>query len=263
MAIDLNSLRRGSVLTPPRLLIYGTHGVGKTTLACGAPDPVLIQTEDGRGLIDIPSWGPLRSYSEIVEAIGVLANEDHGFKTVIIDSLDWSEPLVWAEVCRVNGWSSIEEPGYGKGYVATGDAWRYLFDGLDTLRNERGMTVILIAHCEVFNYKSPETEPYDRYVIKLHKRAAGIVQEHVDCVFFMNWRTSIVKDKVAGSKDGRARGVGGGNRVLYTEERPAFLAKNRYSMPETITIPDDPKAAWSALASTIPYFTPAPAQAAE
>ena len=254
MAVDLSTLRRGDGPKPPRLLFYGVHGVGKTTIACNAPNPVLIQTEDGRGMIDVPSWGPLKTYDEIVEAIGALANEEHDFKTVILDSLDWAEPLVWAEVCKQNGWASIEEPGYGKGYIATGDAWRFLLSGLDVLRNERGMTVILIAHCEVKPYKSPETEPFDRYVIKLDKRASGLVQENVDGVFFMNWRTSIVKDKVAGNKDGRARGVGGGNRVLYTEERPAFLAKNRFSMPENIAIPDDPSSAWPALASHIPYF---------
>lgn len=263
MAISLQTLRRGAVLEPPRLMIYGTHGWGKTTLACGAPDPVLIQTEDGRGLLDVPSWGPLHTYGEVVEAIGALATEDHSFKTAILDSLDWTEPLVWQEVCRANGWSSIEEPGFGKGYVATGDAWRYLFDGLDTLRNDRGMTIILVAHCEVTNYKSPDCEPFDRYSVKLHKRASAIVQEHVDCTFFANWRTSIVKDKVAGNKDGRARGVGGGQRVLYTEERPAFLAKNRFSMPGNISIPDDPAQAWPALAQHIPFFTPKAAVAAE
>lgn len=263
MAISLASLRRGTVLQPVRGLIYGCHGCGKTTLACGAPNPVLIQTEDGRGMLDVPSWGPLRSYAEIVEAIGALATEDHDFKTVILDSLDWTEPLVWQEVCRVNGWASIEEPGFGKGYVATADAWRYLFEGLDTLRNERGMSILLIAHCDVRPYKSPDTEPYDRYIVKLHQRASAIVQEHVDCVFFMNWRTSIVKDKVPGNKDGRARGVGGGNRVLYTEERPAFLAKNRYAMPDSINIPDDPTQAWAAVAQHIPYFNTQAAQAAE
>lgn len=255
MALSLDNLRRGTVLQPPRALIFGPHGVGKTTLAAGAPSPVLIQTEDGRGLLDVPSWGPLRTYAELVEAIGVLATEEHDFQTVIIDSLDWAEPIVWAEVCRANGWDSIEAPGYGKGYVATTDAWRYLFDGLDTLRNERGMTVLLVAHCDVKSYRAPDTEPYDRYIVKLHSRAAAIVQEHVDAVFFLNWQTSIVTDKTAGNKDGRKRGVGSGQRVLHTEDRPAFVAKNRFSMPDVIRIPDDPAQAWPALAQHLPYFS--------
>ena len=53
-----------------------------------------------------------------MEAIGALYTEDHAFRTVVVDSLDWLEPLVWEHTARTNGWKNIEQPGYGKGYVA-------------------------------------------------------------------------------------------------------------------------------------------------
>jgi hypothetical protein len=260
MAISLASLKRGSADVPPRLLIYGPAGVGKTSLAAGAPDVVFLQTEEGLGVLDAPTFGLLRTFAEVEQAIGALASETHGFKTAALDSLDWLEPIVWEEACRRNGWPSIEAPDYGKGYVAALDVWRYLLDGFSALR-DRGMGLIFLAHASVKKFNSPETEPYDRYRIKLQESAQGVganplVQEHVDCVLFNNYRVSVVKDQGKGDKkgEGHARGVGGGQRVLYTAERPAFLAKNRYGMPAQIQLPDDPTKAWDALAAHIPFY---------
>ena len=47
MAISLASLRQATSLTPPRMLIHGVAGVGKSTFAANADDPVVIGTEDG------------------------------------------------------------------------------------------------------------------------------------------------------------------------------------------------------------------------
>lgn len=264
MAISLASLRRNTSLTPPRILIYAVHGIGKTSLGTGAPSPVVIQTEDGLGLIDVPTFGLLTSYGQVMEAITALYNEAHDHKTVVLDSLDWLEPLVWAETCAINKWPNIEHPGYGKGYAATGDVWRGILDGLNALRDDRGMGVIMIAHSEAKKYEAPETEAYDRYQPKLHKIGSALVQEHVDAVWFLNYRVSLLKDNER-DKDSRKRAVGGGARVLYTAERPSHLAKNRYRMPDQITLPDDPAGMWPAVAQHIPYYnqSAAPAASAE
>lgn len=179
-----------------------------------------------------------------------LYNEDHSFQTLVIDSLDWLEPLVWAETIRRNNeanpskqWSSIEDAGYGKGYIATLDVWREYLDGINALRNDKAMAVIQTAHAEVKRFDSPETEPFDRYQIKLHKMASALVQEHADMVLFANFKTSVTKSDVGMKKV--ARGVGAGTRVLYTEERPAFLAKNRHNLPPELPL------SWGALASSM------------
>lgn len=246
-AISLASIRRNTTPKPPRILLYGPHGVGKTTFGAEAPNPIFIQTEDGLGQIDMPSFGLLKSFDEIMQAITSLYEEDHPYQSVVIDSVDWMEPLVWAQVCKDNGWANIEQPGFGKGYIAALDTWRMLFDGLNALRDDKGMAIILIAHADVKRFDSPETEPYDRYQIKLHARASAIVQEHVDCVFFANYRVSTVKTD-AGFNKKVVRGVGGGERLLYTTERPAFLAKNRYSMPDSLPME------WAAVAEWMPFF---------
>ena len=245
MAISLASLKRTSERKPPRLLIYGTAGIGKTTLGTNAPAPVFIQTEDSE--VGCPTFGLLKTYDEVMEAMASLVTEDHDFKTVVLDSLDWLEPIIWRETCRLNKWASIEDPGYGKGYAAALDTWRVVLDGFNALRDERGMAVIILAHCEIKRFDSPETEPYERYQIKLQKAASALVQEHVDAVLFANYRVSTVKAD-AGFNRKAVRGVGAGDRRLYTTERPAFLAKNRFGLDDSLDLD------WAKLAAGIPYF---------
>jgi hypothetical protein len=264
MPISLNSLRSSSALKPPRFIVYGPHGLGKTTLAAGMPDPVFMQTEDGLADpgLDVPTFGILSTYGDVRDALYSLYQEPHSFKNVVLDTLDHLEPIVWAEACARNGWGTIEDAGYGKGYDEALNVWRELLAGFDALRNDRGMGVAFLAHAAVKKFNAPDTEPYDRYRIKLHESnqgrgAAPLLQEHVDCVFFINFRVTVLRDKPAGAGkkvEGRARGVGAGQRVIYTEDRPAFEAKNRYRMPDSITLPDDPGGAWPALAEHIPYY---------
>lgn len=250
MAISLSSLQRRSTPKPPRILCYGTAGIGKTTLGTDAPNPVFIQTEESE--VSVPTFGLLRSFEAVMEALAALYAEAHEFKTVVVDSLDWLEPLIWQHTAAQNGWPDIEAPGYGKGYMAALETWRAFLDGLNALRDDKGMTIILIAHAEIRRFDSPETEPYDRYQPKLHRGASALVQEHVDAALFANYRVSTVKSDLGFNKKA-VRGVSGGDRLLHTNERPAYLAKNRWSLPDQIPLD------WARLAASIPFFAAAPA----
>jgi hypothetical protein len=235
MAISLAQLMRTNSPKPPRILIHGVAGVGKTTFAADANAPVFVQTEDGLGTLATSHFPLARTFEDVIDALAALYTESHDFKTVVVDSVDWLEPLVWGRACRDNGWASIEDAGYGKGYVAALNLWRQYIDGLNALRDDRGMTVIQIAHTDIKRFDSPEHDPYDRYVIKLHTRAAALLQEHSDLVLFANYRISTVKADVGFNKKVN-RAMGSGERVIHTAERPAFLAKNRYGLPDTLPL---------------------------
>lgn len=230
MAISLASIKRGVNLAPPRIVLYAPHGVGKTTFGSTTPSPILLPFEDGEGVIDMPRFPRLTSWADFTEACATLYNEDHDFKTVVVDTIDWMEPHVWAETCLRNKWPDIESPGFGKGYIAAADTWREAFKWLDALRNDRGMSILLLAHTEAKAFNDPSNDPYDRYQIKLQKRAAELVQEWGDAVLFANYKVYTTKTDT-GFKKTVTRGTGSGERVMYTEERPAFYAKNRYGLP--------------------------------
>jgi hypothetical protein len=245
MAMKLDQLKQVSVPKVPRVTVYGVAGVGKTQFAAGARNPVFLLTEDGLGMREVAHFPLAKTYDDLIGYLSALYSEAHDFATVVVDSLDWLEPLIHARVCRDNGWSSIEEPGYGKGYVAALALWRQYLDGLNALRDERGMTVVQIAHSEIRRFDSPEHEPFDRYGIKLHARAAALVLEHSDAVLFANFRVATVKSDVGFNKRVN-RAVGSGERLIHTTERPAFIAKNRYGLPDTLPLD------WDSFARAMP-----------
>ena len=247
MAISLDLLEQANKIRPPRALVYGTHGIGKSTLAAKAPSPVFIRTEDGLDGIDAQAFPVAKSYDDVMEAIKTLATEDHDFQTLAIDSLDWLEPLVWKKTCEDHGWASIEAPGYGRGYVEALTHWREFLDAINYIRNEKNMCVMMIAHTTIKRFDAPDTEGYDRYEIKLHKGASALIQEHADMVLFANYQTMTSKEE-KGFNAKRTRAVGTGERLLHCQERPALLAKNRYGMPESIPLD------WNEVAKYIPFY---------
>ena len=232
MAFNLSSIRRNTALAAPRVLVYGVEGIGKSTFAAGAPSPVFIQTEDGLGALQVDHFPIATRVSDVLDAIGSLFSDDHEFKTVVIDSLDWLETLIWRDI---EAKYDAKDLAYGKGAMIAADKWREILDGLTALRNERGMAVVLIAHTEIKRFDSPETEPYDRYQPKLQARSSALVREWCDAVFFANYKTIVKKDDVGFNKT-VARGISTGERMLFTSERPAYMAKNRYSLPESIPL---------------------------
>jgi hypothetical protein len=228
MAISLESLERGVDGKPPRVIVYGSHGVGKTTFAAGAESPVVIATEDGAGLLDIPRFPLARNWAQVLEAVGALLKEEHSFKTVILDSLDWAERLAHDEVRRVHGEKIFGD--YGKGYTFSTALFERLIEGLSLLRERKGMTIVLTGHAVVKRFDSPELEPFDRYDLDLHKGASSMVQEWADIILFATQKIYTKTTDVGFGKK-QVRGVGTGDRVLFTEERPAHIAKNRYRLP--------------------------------
>jgi hypothetical protein len=231
----LSRVERGRSVVPRRVMVYGVHGIGKSTFGAMADRPIFIQTEDGLANLDAERFPIARDYGEVVAALGALYAEEHGYGTIVVDSLDWLERLIWARVCRDRGVKSIEEMPYGKGYIFALEYWREVLSGLDALRAERGMQVITIAHAAIEKFNNPETDAYDRYAPRLNKHASALVQEWSDEVLFACYRV-MTKSTDEGFNRRRVQGVGTGERVLRTTERPAHVAKNRLGLPEEIPL---------------------------
>jgi len=235
MAISLASLKKTGVARPPRIVLYGVHGIGKSTFAANAPSPVFIPTEEGLDAVDATAFPLCKSFEDIMDSIGSLASEDHDFATVVIDSADWAEQLVHKKVASDNNVATIDAIGYGRGYKAAVDYWKQILEGLDYLRNDKNMQVILLAHSQVKRFDDPLTDPYDRYQLDLHHGSASVVSEWCDILMFANQQYTTVKSDV-GFNQKVTRAVGTGSRVLYTQERPGWSAKSRWALPDTLPL---------------------------
>jgi hypothetical protein len=241
MAFDLKSILKNTAMAAPRVMVYGVEGIGKSTFGAGAPNPVYILTEDGLGSLNVDHFPLATSFQDVMDAISTLYKDNHAFETVVIDSLDWLEAIIQREIEQKY---DAKDLAYGKGALIAAERWREILDGLNALRNDKGMIVILIAHTTIKRFDSPEVEPYDRYQPKLQERSNAVVREWADAVLFANYKTIVKKDDV-GFNQTNNRGISTGERLLFTSERPAYMAKNRYNMPESIPL------SWDAFAEAI------------
>jgi hypothetical protein len=236
---------------PPRILIYGPPKVGKSTFGSLAPSPIFIQTEDGLDAIDAPAFPLCQSFAQVLQYLGELAPEAHDYQTLVVDSADWLERLIHAQVAKEKNVKSLEDIGYGKGYLFALDLWRQYIECINYLRDEKSMMIIQIAHGHIKRFENPETDSYDRYQIKMHDKASAMLMEHSDIILFANHLVGVKKEQEGFSK--RARAIGSGDRALFSEERPAFVAGNRFGLPQEIPFDKD-GSYWATIASHVPYF---------
>jgi hypothetical protein len=241
--MTLQAVRTGKIQRPMRILLYGTEGVGKSTFASSAPSPIFLGTEEGTGELDVARLPEPSSWQDITDAIDLLANEEHQYRTLVLDTLDWMEPVCWRHVCQQGKKQSIEDFGYGKGYVTALDEWRALLVRIDGLRTKRGMHVIALAHAWIKAFANPIGDNFDRYELKLNNKAAGLWKEWSDAVLFATYEDFTR----AADRGGKAKATTTGARIIHTQRHPAWDAKTRYAIPEQL--PLDWETFWSAVQS--------------
>jgi hypothetical protein len=233
----MTKISRATASLPPIILLHGLPGIGKTSLGASFPDPAFIQTENGCPIgLEIATFGLCETLPAVIEALGYLGTQPHEHKTLVVDSLDKLEPLILAAVCADRGYVSIESPGYGKGWIEADKYWLDILRGFEFLRRAHGVNIVLIAHSEITTVNDPRVATYTSYQLRLHKRARGLVEDAADVIGFLATDVVIKTEQVGFGKT-RARADGGSTRWLHLEGRPAFIAKNRYAMPERILIP--------------------------
>ena len=229
----LSQITRGPIARPHFIGLYGPGGVGKSSFGAAAPKPIFVGTDDGTGTMDVARFPILETWSQAIAALETLQNEKHDFETVVVDTVNGLEPLLWSHLCLEARCGSIEEidGGFGKGYVRATEQWVEYFKKLKRLRNK--MNVVCLGHALVKTVEDViEGERYDRYLLKMHQQAAAAFHEAVDCMFFAKFDQSFRREK--GAKKSRA--TGDGRRIMYTEERPGFLAKSRYDLPSEMDL---------------------------
>lgn len=223
------SILTGRIARPQKAVIFGPEGIGKSTLAAQFPAPVFLDTEGGTHHLDVARLPAPKTWADVVAAIAALATEAHDFKTLVIDTADWLEKLLIDHVCKAANKASIEDFGYGKGYVVLAEEFAKFLASLDPLLR-RGMHVLFLAHTKIVKFEQPDAAgAYDRYELKLSKQVGPLMKEWCDLLLFGNYFT-----KVAENDSGRKRGVGGRERKLYTTHSAAWDAKNRHGLDEML-----------------------------
>jgi hypothetical protein len=218
------NIQRGRRHTPVRAVIYGTEGIGKSTLAAAFPSPVILDTEEGTHHLDVARVS-IGSWDELRAAVAEIGSKPSEFRTVVIDSADWAERLLTEQLLRENKWASIESAGYGKGFTMLAEAFGRFLTQCDALIGV-GLNVAFVAHSKVQRTSPPDmADGFDRYELKLTKQTAPLLKEWCDLLAFCNYKTTVSE-----GSDGRKKATGGKRRLMHLERAAAWDAKNRYGL---------------------------------
>jgi len=219
---------KGKVETAKKVVIYGPEGIGKSTLASNFPNPVFIDTEGSTKALDVARYPEVKNWMDIKAFVEDSINTRQ-FATIVIDTADWAERFCIRAVCAKQKVSGIEDIPYGKGYTYVMEEFAQLLD-MCNKAIAAGINVVFTAHAQMRKFEQPdEMGSYDRWEMKLSKKAAPLLKEWADMVLFCNYKTQVMTDSKTQSKK-----AFGGKRVMYTSHHPCWDAKNRYDLPEQV-----------------------------
>ncbi len=224
------NIRKGKVVRPQKVAIYGSEGIGKTTFAAAFPDPLFIDTEGGTAHMDVSRIDNIQSWEELLAVVREVASEPEVCKTLVIDTADWAEQLCVKHICEKYKQNSLEGFGYGRGYTYLSEEFGRLLSALNTVIAS-GKHVVITAHAKMRKFEQPDEQgAYDRWEMKLSKQVAPLVKEWCDMLLFLNYKTYVV------TTESNSKKAQGGKRVMYTSHHPCWDAKNRHDLPDELDL---------------------------
>jgi hypothetical protein len=265
--IDFGSLiqTQGQAL-PNRYVLYAGEGWGKTSFAAQMPKPIFIQTRGETGLetlIDagqlgeVPHFPEVHDWQTLTAAIQWLRDTDHGYRTIVIDTLNGAERLLHEMVCHrdyAGDWGDRGFGSYQKGFEVSLADLNLLLSALDSLRLDKRMTVVWLAHRRILTVKNPAGADYDTYQPDVDRRTWACVSKWADVILYGDMEV-IVGEVKEQRKNGEVVGKKGKGvaqaRILRCQSTPAWVAKNRLGLPAEIEVGNSPAEAWSNFAAAV------------
>lgn len=250
--MNANETYATPITGPTRFALHSVEGFGKSTLAAYFPRPVFLAAENAipRDLPFRPKQFPKpQKWEDVLAAVESLRVDDHDFETLVVDTVDWIEPLIHQFVCHRdssrrsninkagNLLITIADYGFGVGPDVSAEEMKKFLNALDRLQYERGMHVVLLMHSHMKKVSNPFGTDYDSWKPKLQEKCARAVVEWAENVFFGYFEVAASKLK----EESKAKGVSTGRRLLGTQHNALYDAKNRMSLPSPIELgqPDD------------------------
>lgn len=238
------------------MVVYGVEGFGKTTLGANAPKPVIFAARDETGVqalvdaglientpvVDCPTW------EATLANLAAFAADTQGRETIVLDTLGAFERLCHEHVCARDYKGEWGDKGFGsfqKGFDVAVAEWMKLLGRLDQLK-DKGIVVVVLGHADVKPFKNPSGPDFDQYQCRCHHKTWGATAGWADIVLFGKFESIVEVNRTTGNiaKD-KGKGIGGTDRVIYTDRRDAFIAKNRYGMPPEIPLSNDRTQSWA------------------
>ena len=260
---------------PSRLVVYGPSGIGKTSLGAEMPAPLFLQCGEtgletlinSGQLAETPYLPEFTDWTALLESLAWILSSPRVYKTLVIDAAGGAERLCFEHVCELDFDGDSSERGFAgwqRGFETALADWKKFLIALDSIRLQRKMTIVLLAHSKIASFKNPSGPDYDRYVPDISPKTWSLTHKWSDGVLFWNFETQIgqvQENKKSGTKKGKLLSQ---SRILYCQSTGAYDAKNRLGLPPEIDMGKSPQQAWAALkGALIASRKPSPSPASE
>lgn len=269
MSSILGGVTTGRTQVGQRIVIAGPEKVGKTTLACSAPNPLLVPLEMGFASMNVPKTATLDTWEQIEQLCEELRasaanNQIARNSTVIWDSGTALERAIHDKCLRMDKDWKPGNPagltmnsalgGYGKAYAIANEMFARWSRYMDELAFRYGINVVVTCHVFAATVKDPQHGEYNTWDLLLHspknEKEYGkreFITQWADLIGFFHEPIFLMKD---GDSKGPARAVSSGQgRVLAVDRTPYWVAGNRYGMTGVVPIPQP--LGWNYLAEAI------------
>ncbi len=249
----LSEIKTAIPSRPTAAILYGVPGIGKTSIGANIPGALVLYNkgEDGISTLknagrvpsDVPQIGPIETWSDGFDAIDALIQGEHSHKCLVIDALGGFEGNCH-DHCKNLDYegSRAKFMAYHNGFNTAVSYWKLFLNKLDELRDKKQMSVMLLGHAQVDDFKNPEGPDFDRWLPQCHEATWAVTHQWADMVLFANYIVAVDKE---------GKGQGGVKRFLYTQFHPAYDAKNRYGLPSQISMGDSAEEAWGNIVNAL------------
>lgn len=248
-----------SIRKPPKLVIYGKPGIGKSRFARSLPNPFFIRTEDRHDHLSVQADDHvILNYMDLISGqLDELIKDPRGFKSVVLDTADSAEKIVHAYVAHRAGTDNILDPKalpFYQGMRQSAMIWENeILPRLTRLNEEKRMLPCIISHISTAHIMHPVYGDYPQFTLGVDSSRNGCASKifkWADIVAFMDWQTTTVGKEETGNL--RLRSTD--QRVLRIKPKAGWETKESYNLPESIDIPADKPGefkGWSVLAQAI------------
>lgn len=210
---------KGRQRKPANAIIIGEPGVGKSTFAAQAPEPIFLGAEENDELMVDRAPIP-KTFKEFTEQLDELKRLK--YKTAVIDTIDSIEQMRIRELL-----GNKSQLNWDKQAELANDMVG-VRGQLKDLRDNHDMNIFVLAHCKTrVKTDTIHQADYDTTETAIRKGTMSIFEGWTSNVLFAAYKTEITMN----TQTEKNYVIGEGDRVLFTEKRPGHPGKNRLGLP--------------------------------
>ena len=224
----------------PIITIGGDAGTGKSSLAACFPLGIYIRAEDGlgriaRGIETPDAFSAIDKADDLWPQLFALLNEDHDYKTLVIDSVTKLEEIFIRSILDSDGRAKgINQAlgGYGNGPSAVAAMHGRVRKAAGLLNERKNMNIVFIGHADLESMRLPDVDDYMRYSLRLMPKSIAPYVDDVDFVGFVRLVSAL-----RGDDGDRKKVISNGDREIVCHATAASVSKNGLGITEPVDFP--------------------------